>query len=192
MIKKFLGTILVLLLAGGVLALSVERATLPTKAASVLKFRVEEGTNSGQVKERVDYYLPYPGILPDHPFYKLKMVRDRIWLWMTKRGVKRVELLLLLANKRVGAGEALVRGNKVELGISTLTKGVKYFERALNEARGLPEAEKGRLREEFGKALAKYREAVEDLLIGLEGSARTSGEEVLKFVENLQKNLESF
>src|SRR3989344_5639251 len=81
--------------------------------------------------QSVDYYLPYPGILPDHPLYWLKMVRDRVGLVLTTAETAKAEKLLLYADKRLGAAWALIDGNKVPLGVSTLTKGGKYLEQAV-------------------------------------------------------------
>jgi len=83
------------------------------------------------VAQGVDYYLPYPGILPDHPLYWLKMVRDRAGLLVTTGKTAKAEKLLLYADKRLGAAWALIDGNKVPLGVSTLTKGEKYLEQAV-------------------------------------------------------------
>jgi len=66
--------------------------------------------------------------------YPLKMIRDRVWLWLTVDPLKKGQTLLLLADKRLGAGKALIEGGKVDLGISTLTKGEKYLEQAMAQA----------------------------------------------------------
>jgi hypothetical protein len=77
-----------------------------------------------------DYLLPYPGILPDHPLYWLKMVRDRIRLSLTSDPAGKIDLLVLYADKRLGAGRALIEGNKKALGLTTITKAEKYLETA--------------------------------------------------------------
>ena len=81
--------------------------------------------------QSVDYYLPYPGILPDHPLYWLKMVRDRVGLITVTGKTAKAEKLLLYADKRLGAAWALIDGNKLPLGVSTLTKAEKYLEQAV-------------------------------------------------------------
>lgn len=81
--------------------------------------------------QSVDYYLPYPGILPDHPLYWLKMARDRIGLITVTGKTAKAEKLLLYADKRLGAAWALIDGNKLPLGVSTLTKAEKYLEQAV-------------------------------------------------------------
>lgn len=81
--------------------------------------------------QMVDYYLPYPGYLPDHPLYWVKMVRDRVDLWLTFKQETKLERLLSYADKRLAAGWALVEKGKIDLGVSTLTKGEKYLDQAM-------------------------------------------------------------
>lgn len=111
----------------------------------------EEATESvpGQATEAagnpVDYDLHwggtlYPGILPDNLLYPLKMVRDRIWLWLTTDPFKKAELYLKFADKRLMAVEALMEKDKIDLGITTLTKAEKYLERAIDQERVAKEA----------------------------------------------------
>lgn len=196
MFKKVILIVLVLVFALGILLVSIESTVNPTKAASTLTFTVEpeekDASPAAQEKiTRIDYFLPYPGILPDHPFYKLKMVRDRIWLFLTRNPLKREELLLLFANKRVGAGEILIRGNKFELGVSTMTKGVKYLERAINGLSNLEGEERRMMKEELQKALLKYDEIVNQLLEKGSGEKKFALEEIRKFIENLHDLLGS-
>jgi len=76
-----------------------------------------------------DYYLPYPGILPDHPFYWAKMIRDRLKLWSTSDPLSKANLMLLYADKRIGAAQALASGNKLPLAQSTANKAEIYLSR---------------------------------------------------------------
>lgn len=101
----------------------------------------------------VEYYLPSPGILPDHPFYWVKMIRDRVGLVVTWNKKAKAEKLLLYADKRLGAGWELVEGNKMELGVSTITKAEKYLERARTMGEHLDE-------ERLKKAVAKHKEVL--------------------------------
>ena len=108
--------------------------------------------------EAVDYYLPYPGILPDHPMYWLKMIRDRVQLWLVGGPEAKTEKLLVSADKRLGAGFQLVEGNKVSLGVTTLTKAEKYLEQATQLGMSLEGAEDLKLR--LGKASRKHVEVL--------------------------------
>lgn len=141
MLKKFLPVGLILLLAFGILHISINcacRGIRPSLAVASLKTPSASPSSNladtVQIKEeKVQYYLVYPGMLPDNAFYKLKMVRDRIWILMTIDSVKKAELLLLFGDKRLGAAKVLIEGNQVPLGINTLVKGEKYLERSVNQ-----------------------------------------------------------
>lgn len=79
----------------------------------------------------IDYYLPYPGILPDHTLWSLKALRDYLWVSLTFNPQGKSEKLLHLADKRIGAAEALINGGQSVLGASVATKAGKYLEQAL-------------------------------------------------------------
>ena len=103
----------------------------PTVIGSSLDTMVSSPSGS------IDYYLPYPGLLPDHPLYWLKMVRDRVRLWLAFNQTKKAELLLLYADKRLGAAKALAEGNKVALAITTATKAETYLNQVLVQLESL-------------------------------------------------------
>ena len=84
------------------------------------------------IETQTDYYLPYPGILPDHPLYSVKMLRDKLRLFLAS-GAQKNELRLLYANKRIGAAKALVDGGKQELGISTAMKAEGYLNQLVGQ-----------------------------------------------------------
>lgn len=75
----------------------------------------------------VEYGLPYPGLLPDHPLYILKVSRDRILLFFTHDHDKKVYLNLLFADKRLVMGQLLWEKGNEDLSLSTFTKAEKYL-----------------------------------------------------------------
>ena len=75
----------------------------------------------------VAYELPYPGILPDHPLYFVKALRDKLQDFFTRDNVKKAELYLLYSDKRLAMAEALAKKGKNDLSVTTLSKGEKYF-----------------------------------------------------------------
>lgn len=168
------------------------------------EFEVEEQDtkDTNIVEEAVDYYLPYPGILPDHPMYWLKMIRDKVQLLLTTNAVGKVEKQLLYADKRLGAGWALIEGNKVQLGVTTLTKAEKYLEQA-NFAVSQVDGEE-ELKARLGKATRKHNEvlliikdkvgeeyqSVMDKMIemtGVELEVEESGDEIEEEVEEVNE-----
>lgn len=77
--------------------------------------------------DEVIYTLPYPGILPDHPLYFIKIVRDKLLQVKTRDNLKKAKLYLLLSDKRIAMAEALAKKGKDSLAITTFSKGEKYF-----------------------------------------------------------------
>jgi len=198
-LKKILITFSVLFFAFFILSYSIFNASAQTLAAKkpVLKFTVSPSvTPLPSPKPEIQYYLPYPGILPDHPLYPLKMVRDRIWLWLTTNSLRKVEVLLLFADKRLGAGKALIEGNKVSLGLTTIEKAEKYLERAVNqlEREKTKGPELGKLGEKLKTASQKHEEIIAELKENLTGDTKVALENLLVYpktvLEKVQKILE--
>ncbi len=195
MVKKIVPLAVICLFALGILGISLRRATVdarPSLAAASLKFSVSPIPSpeaSVSSKPKSDYLLVYPGILPDSPLYQLKMVRDRIWSWLTTGTIEKANLFLLYADKRVGAGKVLIEGNKVSLGLSTLLKGEKYVEKAINEAEKAKKEGKdaGALAGKIRKALVKYEEVLTELKEKVNPEGKTAVEDLLKFVKTLQE-----
>lgn len=154
-------------------------------------------SESGEIKsvveikteKEVDYYLAYPGILPDHPLYWLKMIRDKIILGLTKKPINRFERLMLYADKRVGAAEALINGAKVELGVTTATKAEKYLEQAVLEFESMAADEKAtpEMHQRIERAVLKHQEVLTKTLSKLSDQPKEALEKTL---EKTQSNLE--
>ncbi len=91
-------------------------------------FSVHAQTITAFPQDKVVYNLPYPGILPDNPLYIVKIIRDRIWEFVTRDNLKKAELFLLFSDKRVAMAESLADKGKEMLAVSTLSKAEKYFQ----------------------------------------------------------------
>lgn len=120
-------------------------------------------TDSGVVQ----YYLPYPGILPDSPLYNLKALRDKLSLWMTADHLARANKELLFADKRIGAAQALIQGGKSALGASTASKAEKYLEQSVNDAIDVKKSgrDSKSLLGTLVKASAKHMEILDELKV---------------------------
>jgi len=193
--KNILTVFLTLTFAFGILTTSVLRASAQTSSQNYQIAPVEEQTTEEELidqQEEVDYFLPYPGILPDHFLYPLKMIRDRIWLWLTINPLKKADLLLLFADKRLGAGRALVEGNKIELGITTLTKAEKYLERAANQER-IANQENEETEDFVGKLLMaslKHQEVLSELREKLTGSDLSVIDQTLEMSRRVREQVQ--
>lgn len=192
--KKKLGWILlVLTFALGILFVSFVRSTSKIKpifAAATLKFEVQPIISPTVAPvQKIEYLMVYPGILPDSPLYKLKAIRDRIKLWLTTDSVEKSELLLLLADKRLGAGRVLIEGNKVPLGITTVGKGEKYLESAVKEVK-LAKAKNlnaGLIAGKVKLASLKHEEILLEIKEKITPEGRAAVEEILKNLKEIQK-----
>lgn len=115
----------------------------------------------------IDYHFSYPGrILPDHPLWFLKALRDRVWLLITTNPSRKAELKLLFADKRVVSAKILFERGKPELGVSTLTKAEKYLEEAYilekeNREKGIDTSE---FLTTLAKASLKHRQTIDEVL----------------------------
>ncbi|OGK18961.1 hypothetical protein A3G67_00065 [Candidatus Roizmanbacteria bacterium RIFCSPLOWO2_12_FULL_40_12] len=78
-------------------------------------------------QDKVEYQLPHPGILPDHPLYVFKAARDKVLEFFTRENIKKAELYLLFSDKRVKMAEELASKGKSNLAITTFSKAEKYF-----------------------------------------------------------------
>jgi len=185
--KNFLLVFTSLVFASVVLVTSVMGATnqsfLSAKVLPAKTTTMPTPTPTITPQPKVDYFLQYPGILPDNFLYPLKMFRDRILLWLTTDPVKRAEKLLLFADKRLGAGRALIEGGKTQLGIDTLTKGEKYLEQAINQAEKAKQAGKETtgLYEKLAKASLKHQEVLGELVLKVPGETQAIINEVMKY-----------
>jgi len=159
------------------------KETLVTQEATVTA-AIKEATPTGEVKAatEVNYYLPYPGILPDHPLYWLKMIRDRVVLWLTQEPVQKFNQLLLYADKRLGATQVLIEGNQVNLGVSTATKGEKYLEQTLSQYQTLKLNNKvtPELEAKLQNALRKHTQVLESLLPKVSDQAKPALEKAIE------------
>lgn len=75
----------------------------------------------------VKYDLAYPGILPDHPLYKLKVLRDKVSASLISDPRKKIDFYLLQADKGILATAMLIDQNKIELAESSVLKAEHNF-----------------------------------------------------------------
>lgn len=142
------------------------------------------------VKEEVNYYLPYPGMLPDHPLYWVKMVRDKLREYVLFRLERKVEYWAFLADKRIGAGKVLMEGGKGEKGVVTYRKASGYLKKAVTGVEELVSegVETGALTNKIEQATLKYIEVLERSAARNE-SLRGQIEEVKKEVEESRQRI---
>jgi hypothetical protein len=161
MFKKVAVIVATLVLAFSILSISV------LKAASIrYDFSGDAKKDNNQIPV-IDYQLPYPGrILPDHPLWPLKALRDKVWLLVTLNRSRQAELMLLFADKRLVSSRILFEKGKPELAFSTFTKAEKYLEKAsgIVDSCWRSGVDTKNLSTRIATAALKHREVAEELL----------------------------
>lgn len=85
-----------------------------------------------------EYNLPYPGILPDHPLYLIKQLRDQILLNLIASPVKKTEFHILLADKYLAMSTLLLDKNKPDLAVETVKKSGEQLKLAKEKIMTVP------------------------------------------------------
>jgi hypothetical protein len=116
----------------------------------------------------LEYALPYPGILPDHPLYFMKNMRDKILIFFSRDLLKKSQLKLLLSDKHLVMGQILSGMGKNELSVKTLTHGEKYL---LESVYHLSELKKTgtipvNLTDKYALAAKKHQEVIVEMKEG--------------------------
>jgi hypothetical protein len=180
--KGILFFILFFLLIGGVTRVSAQEATgtgvLPSVTDVTAQDELSPETDRVQeevIQKKAEYILPYPGMLPDHPLYNLKRMRDYILERLIADPIKKSEFYILQADKRLQMGVYLTAQGKNALAESTISKGEKYLEKAQGIMSGLKA--NGTLPsyiiEKYENALGKHQEVIGQLIVSSEEPLRS-------------------
>lgn len=147
-------------------------------------------TSSGQ--EKVDYQLPYPGVLPDSPLYGLKVLRDRIYGFFVSDPLLKSEFDLLQADKRLNSGLFLFNKGKKELAESTISKGENYFDDEIKNLRLAKQQgmEINYLVSNTSRSLKKHAEVLSQLKKQTKGSLKKKFEVLEKRILDLEKQVD--
>lgn len=145
--------------------------TSVVKAASIeYNFNQKPSPQPNGYKSSVDvvYNLAYPGtILPDNILWPLKVIRDRLWLSLTFDPIRKSELLLLMADKRLASSAILFKKGKGDLATSVLTKAEKYLDEAADTERIAKSDKKdtSNLLNRLSMGSLKHRQVIDEVLV---------------------------
>lgn len=111
----------------------------------------------------IEYVLPFPGILPTHPLYFLKTLRDRIIELLISDHTNKADFYILQADKKLGFAMALSALGKTKEAnkayadaLSHRTQAVGELEARKREGGAIP----GHLVEKLTRSLTKHREVL--------------------------------
>ncbi len=144
---------------------------------------------------KVVYDLPYPGILPDHPLYFLKAIRDKLQDFFTRDNIKKAQLYLLYSDKRLAMTLALEKKGEDALAFSTLSKGEKYFLKIpdlLRQSKEQGTSPSAELVGEIKLSNQKHEEVIRQMLQELPQGNQESINQTLKMTDSIHQQLQSF
>lgn len=141
---------------------------------------------------KIDYTLPYPGLLPDHPLYVLKRVRDAILEMVIIEPVRKSEFYILQGDKRLQMGIMLIEQNKFSLAETTISKAEKYMEKAvvgLTTYKTSGGVIAPYVIEQAQKALAKHAEFLQELLLQVPEAQKNGIASSIELVTKVQQEV---
>lgn len=144
----------------------------------------------------IKYDLAYPGILPDHPFYKLKVLRDRISITLISDPRKKIDFYLLQTDKGILAAAMLVDKNKISLAEETALKAENNFTlisrtfQSYYGQEGVDSASTNALLTKLKTASSKHQEILTSLLKRVPKENQKTFENVIYFSKSNMKTIE--
>lgn len=150
-------------------------------------FAVEKDSSIRAPQTTVQYDLSYPGLLPDHPFYVLKQVRDNMMTLLIGKPLDRSAFMLLQSDKQVSTAKLLVDQKKdVNMIKDSCISSQKLFEDAIDDAQSAKQEgfATGDLITQLRMASKKHYEIMREILVQL------SPEEKKMFVDIEKRSLE--
>ncbi len=111
----------------------------------------------------VKYDLAYPGMLPDSPFYRVKVLRDKISASLISNPKKKIEFFLLQADKGILASAMLVDKKNFELAKQTALKAENNMTLLTQELWKLPKRLDLNQYNKLKEASLKHQEVLESL-----------------------------
>lgn len=140
----------------------------------------------------IHYDLAFPGILPDHPLYKLKVLRDKISLRLIDSPQQRVAFYLLQADKGVLAMAILVDKKNYPLAATTLLKAEHNMTMLVNELYRFDQPPVPELLEKLKIASLKHLEVINVVALRVPDEEKKSFAVVADFSVRNRTSIEDY
>lgn len=145
-----------------VLAVTNSVKTMPVKAA------ITVAPTPTPEQKRVEYELPYPGILPTHPLYFLKNLRDSIIESLITDPVNKSEFYTLQADKKINMALMLQAANKNDTAKSAIRESIAAHDKSialLGEQLKAGKQVPPHIVEKLARSLQKHKEVLGDAAV---------------------------
>lgn len=140
----------------------------------------------------VKYDLAYPGILPDHPLYKLKVLRDKISEALILDPLKKIEFYLLQADKGILASAILVDKNKIDLAAQTALKAENNYTLLAGELNNLLKRPNKSFFDKLETANLKHQEVLQKLSERVPQDKKKIFDQVINFAKSNLQTVEAY
>lgn len=138
----------------------------------------------------IEYDVAFPGILPDHPLYKLKVLRNKISSFLILDPIKKVEFYLLEADKGILATAMLIDKNKIKLAEETALKAEHNITLLTYELKRLLKKPSNKLFEKLKTASLKHQEILDGLVKRVPSENQEAFIRVFNFSKTNQQTIE--
>lgn len=145
----------------------------------------QESTGSA----RVNYALAEPGILPDHPLYKLKVLRDKLIPFFIGNPQKKIEFYLLQADKGISATNILVKKGKIDLAKETGLKAENNYTILTYIVKSNKWDISGNEYEKLYKAAEKHQEVLRSIISSVPEKHKKIFQTILYFSEQNEREV---
>lgn len=152
---------------------------------------VNQASDSPKPKN-VSYEMAYPGMLPDSPLYKLKVLRDKAITFLISDPLKKIDFYLLQADKGLGAASMLADKGNIELAKETALKAENNMTLISDQLRAMKTKPEDGLFERLKTASRKHQETITHMIQITDGEDRKTFSQVLDFSKRNLRSIESF
>lgn len=140
----------------------------------------------------IKYDLAYPGILPDHPLYKLKVLRDKISVGLISDPQKKIDFYLLQTDKGILAAAMLIDKEKIALAQETALKAEHNLTLITYQLWTLDEKPNDAFFDKLKTASFKHQEVLNSLIKRVSSSEAKTFQTVIDFSKRNWQTIEEY
>lgn len=140
----------------------------------------------------VQYDLAFPGMLPDNPLYKLKVLRDKITAASILNPLKKIDFYVLQTDKGILATAMLIDKNKIDLAQETALKAENNFTLISTQLYMLPKKPNKDFFKRLETAGLKHQEVLRSIIKRVPKDKQKVFENVIGFSERNLQTIEKY
>lgn len=162
--------------------------------SSLIKVHAQEETPSPTptLFSYVQYDLAFPGMLPDNPLYKLKVLRDKFISASILNPLKKIDFYVLQADKGILATAMLIDKNKIDLAQITALKAENNFTLIAPQLYMLPQKPNKDFFKRLETAGLKHQEVLASIIKRIPKEKQKVFEQVIDFSKRNLRTIEEY